>query len=85
MNLHGFKEVYKQSNIYVLIFSVDHNGMAGHLTGSDCVGFLRSAVYTMQWMGLMWNGSEDGNVRSVKRTKALTVKMETLTLIGKGR
>jgi len=39
MNLRGFKEVYKQRNIYVLIFGVDHNGMAGHLTGSDGVGF----------------------------------------------
>jgi len=36
-------------------------------------------------MGLMWNGSEDGNVRRVRKTKALTVKMETLTLTGKGR
>jgi hypothetical protein len=36
-------------------------------------------------MGLMWNGSKDGNVRSVRKMKALTVNMETLTLIGKGR
>ena len=52
MNLHGFKEIYKQRNIYILVFNVDNNGMVGHHTGSDC-RFLRSAVYTMQWMGLM--------------------------------
>jgi hypothetical protein len=28
---------------------------------------------------------EDGNVRSVRKRKTLTVKMETVTLIGKGR
>jgi hypothetical protein len=39
----------------------------------------------MQWKGLMWNGSENGTVRSVRKMKALTVKMETVTLIGKGR
>ena len=33
---------------------------------------------------MLWNGSEeDGNV-NVRKVKALTVKMETLTLIGKG-
>ena len=32
---------------------------------------------------MLWNGSEEnGNVRKMK---ALTVKMETVTLIGKGR
>ena len=35
---------------------------------------------------ILWNGSEeDGNVRSVRKMKALTVKVETVTLIGKGR
>jgi hypothetical protein len=28
---------------------------------------------------------EDGDVRSVRKIKALTVKMETVTLIGKGK
>jgi hypothetical protein len=28
---------------------------------------------------------EDGNVRSVRKMKALTVDMETVTVIGKGR
>ena len=37
---------------------------------------------------LLWNGSEEvRNVRSVsvRKMKALTVKLETVTLIGKGR
>jgi hypothetical protein len=33
--------------------------------------------------GVLWNDSEeDGNVRSVRKMKALTVKMETVTLMG---
>ena len=32
---------------------------------------------------MLWNGSaEDGNVRSVTKMKALTVKMETMTVVG---
>ena len=35
---------------------------------------------------MLWNDSEeDGDVRSVRKIKALTVKMETVTLIGKGK
>ena len=34
----------------------------------------------------LWNGNEeDGNVGSVRKMKPLTVQMETVTLIGKGR
>jgi hypothetical protein len=34
----------------------------------------------------LWNDSdEDGNVISVRKMKALTVKMKTMTLIGKVR
>jgi hypothetical protein len=34
--------------------------------------------------GMLWNGNEeDGNVRKECKVKALTVKMETVTLIGK--
>jgi hypothetical protein len=53
--------------------------------------FLRSAIYTMQWMRWMMICccivvKEDGNVRSdVRKMKTLTVKIETVTLIGKGR
>jgi hypothetical protein len=31
---------------------------------------------------MLWNDSEDGNVRSVRKMKAVTVKMETVTLDG---
>ena len=35
---------------------------------------------------MLWNDSVgDENVTSVRKMKALTVKMETVTLIGKGR
>jgi len=34
--------------------------------------------------GMLWNGSEeDENVRSAKEMKTLTVKMVTVTLIGR--
>jgi hypothetical protein len=34
----------------------------------------------------LWNDSkEDGNVRSVRKMKAVNVKMNTVTLIGKNR
>ena len=34
----------------------------------------------------LWNGSEEGgNVRSVRKMKALTVEMVTMTLSGEGR
>jgi hypothetical protein len=47
--------------MYYLV-STDHNGMAAYLTRSDCVGFLRDAVYHA--MGgtdddMLWNDSED--------------------------
>jgi hypothetical protein len=56
------------------------------LTAWQCVspevtvkGFLKSAVYPVQWMGLMmiccglWDGSEeDGNVKPVRKMKALS-------------
>jgi len=35
---------------------------------------------------MLWNVSaEEGNVRSVRKMKALTVKMETVTITGIGR
>jgi hypothetical protein len=34
---------------------------------------------------MLWDGSEEyGDVRSVRNMKALTVKMETVTLMGNG-
>jgi len=38
--------------MYYLI-NVDHNGMAVHLTRSECEGFLRSTVYPVQWVRMM--------------------------------
>ena len=32
---------------------------------------------------LLWNGSEEDGIVNVRKMKALTVKMETVTLIGK--
>jgi len=32
---------------------------------------------------MLWNGSEEGG--SVRKMKTMTVQMETVTLIGKGR
>jgi hypothetical protein len=35
---------------------------------------------------MLWNGrQEDGNVRSMGKINALTMKMETVTLLGKDR
>jgi hypothetical protein len=59
--------------------------MAAHLTRNDCEGFLRSAAYPMQWMGLMMiccgmTVKRMGMVGvSVREMKTLTVKMETVT------
>jgi hypothetical protein len=52
---------------------------------------LRSAVYPMHWMGLMMICCRMAVKRigmlgvSVRNMQALTVKMETVALIGKGR
>ena len=54
-------------------------------------GFIRSSVHLMQWMGLMMVccGMAVKRVEvlelSVRKMKALAVKMETVTVIGKGR
>jgi len=54
-------------------------------------GFLRSAVYPMQWMGLVMICCGVAVKRmgmlgvSVRKMKALTVNTETATLIGTGR
>jgi hypothetical protein len=69
--------------------NVVHNSMAVHLLRSYCDGWV-SAVYPMQWLGLMihcgMTAERMGMLGvSVRKMKALTVKMETVTLIGKGR
>jgi hypothetical protein len=69
---------------YIVI--VDHSSMAVHLTRSDCEGF----VCAVQWMGLMviCCGMAVKGMgmlgMSVREMRALTVKMETVTLSGKG-
>ena len=66
------------------LVTVDHNGMAVHITRSNCEGF--NAV---DWTddNMFWNDTEEnGHVRSwCEEDEALTVKMETVPLIGKGR
>ena len=34
---------------------------------------------------LLWNGSEEDGIVNVRKMKALTVQMETVRMIGKGR
>jgi hypothetical protein len=76
--------------MYYLV-NVDHNGKAVYLTRSDCEGFLISAAYPIWWMRqtMICCGLAVKRMRilgvSVRKMKALTVKMETVTLIGKGR
>jgi hypothetical protein len=61
--------------------------MAAHLTRCDCEGFCLS----MEWMRLMMKCcgmavKTMGMLRvSVRNMKALTVKMEIMTVIGKSR
>jgi hypothetical protein len=68
--------------------NVDHNSMAAHFTISDCEGCYE--LLYIQFIGWnyglwLWNGSkEDGNVSSSLKMKALTLKMERVTLIDKG-
>jgi hypothetical protein len=56
--------------------------MAAHLTRSYCDGYLRSAAYPVQRMAQMICCGMTGV--SVREMRALTVKVETVTLIGKG-
>jgi hypothetical protein len=74
--------------MYYLV-SVDHNSTAAHLTRSDG-GFKKcciSSVVDGTDSDILWNGSEEDGVLGVcvREMKALTVKMEKVTLIGKGR
>jgi hypothetical protein len=62
--------------------SVHQNGMAVHLTRSDW-RVLRSAVYPMQWMGLMICCGMA--VKMVGMCGACVKNMETVTQIDKGR
>jgi hypothetical protein len=83
------KFINQEIQMYYLV-NVDHNSMKVHLTRNDLLRVLRSAIYPMQWMGLMIccgmvvKRMEMLRV-SVRKMKALTVKMETVILIGEGR
>ena len=72
--------------MYYLV-SVDHNSMTVCLTRSDNEGLC--AVYPKQWMRTICCGMAAKRIRmlgvSVRKTKAMTVKMETVALISKGR
>ena len=73
--------------MYYLV-SADHNNMTAHLTRSDSEGLC--AVYPKQRMRTMiCCGMAGKRIRmlgvSVREIKALTAKMERVTLIGKGR
>jgi len=75
--------------MYYLV-SVDYNGIAEHFTISDCEGFFKKCCTSNAMDGtdddMLWNGSKDGKVRvNMRKMKALTVNMETVTLIGTGR
>ena len=65
---------------------MDHTSRAAHLTSSDCKGFLRTALYPMQWIRCEMAVKRIGMLGvGVRKMKALTVKMETVILISKGR
>jgi hypothetical protein len=69
--------------------SVDHSGMAAHLTRNDS-RVLRSTVYPLQQTRLMiCCGMAEMRMgmlgASVRKIKTLTVNTHTVTLIGKGR
>jgi hypothetical protein len=69
VNFHDFKQVSKPIKINVLF-------------SQCCISSAMDGTYD----GILWNDSdEDGDVRSVRKMKALAVKVETVTLIGKER
>jgi uncharacterized protein YehS (DUF1456 family) len=70
------------------VVSVNQNGMVAYLSRSDCEGFKKCKSNTWDEIDddVLWNDSEkDRNVTSVRKMKAVTVKMATVTLIGTGR
>ena len=83
----------KLTNRDILMYhsvNVDHKSMAAHLTRSDvkgCKKFCISNGVHGTADDVLWNGSEeDGNDKvSVRKMKALPVKMEIVTLFGKDR
>jgi hypothetical protein len=87
-----------KSRSQVTSLSVDHNGMAAHLTRSDYEGDLKSAVYHMQWLdclmircGMTVERSGMAAASGMKMKELIlkmdnlqTMKMVRVTLTGKG-
>jgi len=72
--------------MYYLV-CVDHNGMAAHLTISDCEGFQEMPYIQCNWWNRCW--CCEMSVKSmgmlvvvVRKMTVWTVKMETVTLNG---
>jgi hypothetical protein len=75
--------------MYYLV-GVGHNGLAAHITESDWEGFFRKCCMSsarIRWMICCEMAVKRMGVLGVseRKMKALTVKMVTVTLIGKGR
>jgi hypothetical protein len=67
---------------------VDCNGLAEHLTRSECEDFKLHYISNAldgNVDDMLRKCSEDGNVKSTRKTKAPTAKMERVTTIDKGR
>jgi len=87
-NLHGFKSIYIPSNINAA-FSQWGSWLHGSTSHQQCLWRVSgSAVYPMQWMELIMmccrmtvNRKGELGV-CVRKMKALTMKMEKLTLNG---
>jgi hypothetical protein len=69
------------------LVNVDRNGMATISPEVIVKGFKKCCITNAvdENYDMLWNCSEEDEVvRSVRKKKALTVKMEQVTLIGKG-
>jgi len=60
------------------LFVVDYNDMATYLTRGYCEG---SMAVDGTDDGMLWNDSEEDGDVSVRKVKALTVKIQTVTLV----
>ena len=80
--LEEIKFINQEIRLYYLV-SVDRNGMAARFTTNDSEGSY--AVVGTDDDRLWHDSEEDGNVRSVRKMKVVTVKMDTVILIAKSR
>jgi len=72
--------------MYYLV-NVGHKGMAVHLTWSDCEGFykvlnIQCSGWNCWWYVMPWDWRGREFLGSVREMKALTMKMQTVTLVG---